>query len=127
MARRNRGLDPGRDVGRTDDVRAHRHHAGIETAATFGNLILRAKTRIGKAEAGARSMMACTAALLAGYRLASVRVCNGSGRDEAHLSGRAPPSCSQQEAPSPLAAIRSMKKPPGGGLRLKWRLDNVPK
>jgi hypothetical protein len=30
MASRNGSLDPGRDVGRPDDVRAHRRHASLE-------------------------------------------------------------------------------------------------
>jgi hypothetical protein len=36
MAGGHGGVDPGRDVGRTDDVRAHRDHEGIEPSRRAG-------------------------------------------------------------------------------------------
>src|SRR5260370_13256851 len=73
MASGNGGLDHGRDVGRSDDVRADRHHESVESSPRARVQFRPERPALGTAEAGKGSMTAPPALALTQSRALDVR------------------------------------------------------
>src|SRR5260370_7283073 len=95
MASGNGGLDPGRDVGRSDDVRADRHHESVESSPRARVQFRPQRPALGTAEAGKGSMTAPPALALTQSRALDVR-----RTTEMNLQ-RAPPP--RHPAPAPMS------------------------